>query len=160
VHRRYQTPWFGTLVVAVSGCTIYLVMALVSQNSLADMVASLALATALDYAVTAYACVWTYRRTLLTSARDFWLRGAPPFVGAAAMTWVFVQSAIDMYAPDYGKTHFGPVGGVFVMGIGLLVLGIPVTALSNISGRDFFRGKTLNAGTEITVLDADPARSR
>jgi len=66
-------------------------MALVSQNSLADMVASLALATALDYAITAYACVWTYRRTLLTSARDSWLRGAFPFVGAVAMTWVLVQ---------------------------------------------------------------------
>ena len=80
VHRRYQTPWFGTLVVGVGGCTIYLVMALVSQNSLADMVASLALATAFYYAITAYACVWTYRRTLLGSARDFWLRGALPFV--------------------------------------------------------------------------------
>ncbi|HEY6576892.1 MAG TPA: hypothetical protein VI029_18640 [Mycobacterium sp.] len=39
-------------------------------------------------------------------------------------------------------------------GMGLLVLGIPVAALSNIGGRDFFRGKTLNAGTEITVPDA------
>jgi hypothetical protein len=38
--------------------------------------------------------------------------------------------------------------------MGLLVLGIPAAALSNIGGRDFFRGKTLNAGTEITVLDA------
>ena len=38
----------------------------------------LALATALYYAIIAYACVWTYRRTLLTSARDFWLRGANP----------------------------------------------------------------------------------
>jgi len=154
VHRRYSTPWFGTLVVAVSGCTIYLVMALVSQNSLGNMVESLALATAFYYAITAYACVWTYRRMLLTSARDFWLRGALPFVGAVSMTWVFVRSAIDMYAPDYGKTHFGPVGGVFVMGMGLLALGIPVAALSNIGGRDFFHGKTLNAGTEITVLDA------
>jgi hypothetical protein len=67
---------------------------------------------------------------------------------------VFVQSAIDLYAPDYGKPTSAQVGGVFVMGMGLLVLGIPVAALSNIGGRDFFRGKTLNAGTEITVLDA------
>ena len=104
--------------------------------------------------------VWTYRRTLRGSARDFWLRGALPFVGAVAMTWVFVQSAVDMYAPDYGKTHFGPVGGVFVMGMGLLVLGVPVAASSIGGGREFFRGNTLNAGTEITVLDADPARSR
>ena len=45
------------------------------------------------------------------------------------MTWAFTQSAIDMYAPDYGKTHFGPVGGVFILGVGLLVLGIPVAAI-------------------------------
>jgi hypothetical protein len=81
------------------------------------------------------ASVWPHRqqisrRTLLRSARDFWLRGALPFVGAVAITWVFVQSAIDTYAPDYGKTHFSPDGGVFVIGMGLLVLGIPVAALS------------------------------
>ena len=112
--------------------------------------ASLGLATAFYYAVTAYACVWTYRRTLLASARDFWLRGAFPFLGAVAMTWAFVQSAIDMYAPDYGKTHVGPVGGVFILGIGLLLLGMPVAALSAAAGgRDFFCGKTLNAGTEV-----------
>jgi hypothetical protein len=34
------------------------------------------------------------------------------------------------------------------------VLGIPVAALSNIGGRDFFRGNTLNAGTETTLPDA------
>jgi hypothetical protein len=121
VHPRYQTPWFGTLVIGVVGFTIYLVMTLGSQNSLADMVASLGLATAFYYSITAYACVWTYRRTLLSSARDFWLRGALPLVGAVAMTWAFVQSAIDMYAPDYGKTHFGPIGGVFVSSVRVLL---------------------------------------
>jgi hypothetical protein len=39
-------------------------------------------------------------------------------------------------------------------GDSLLVLGIPVAALSNIGGRDFFRGNTLNAGTETTLPDA------
>jgi amino acid transporter len=155
VHRRYQTPWVSTLVIGVLGCTLYLVMMLLSQNSLADMVASLGLATAFYYAATAYACVWTFRRTLLRSTRNFWLRGALPFLGAAAMTWAFVQSAIDMYAPDYGKTHIGPVGGVFVLGMGLLVLGIPVAVLSAVAGgRDFFRGKTLNADTKLALVDA------
>lgn len=159
VHDRYRTPWVATLVIGVIGFSIYLVMMLVSQNSLADMVASLGLATAFYYAITAYACVWTYRRTLLRSARYFWLRGALPFLGAAAMTWAFAESAIDMYAPDYGKTHFGPVGGVFILGIGLLALGIPVAVLSALAGGgDFFRGKTLNAGTEIAVADAVASR--
>jgi hypothetical protein len=56
-----------------------------------------------------------------------------------------------MYAPDYGKTHF-PVGGVFILGMGLLVLGIPVAAFrAAAGGREFFRGKTLNAATDVLV---------
>jgi amino acid transporter len=155
VHRRYQTPWVGTTMIAVCGFIIYLVIMLLSQNSLADIVASLGLATAFYYAATGFACVWTYRRTLLRSTRDFLLRGAFPLLGAIAMTWAFVQSATDMYAPGYGKTHFGPVGGVFVLGIGLLVLGIPVAALIAVGGgRDFFRGNTLNATTKVALPDA------
>ncbi|HUO38704.1 MAG TPA: APC family permease [Mycobacterium sp.] len=159
VHHRYRTPWVATLVIGVTGFLIYVVMMLVSQNSLADMVASLGLATAFYYAATAYACVWTYRRTLLRSARHFWMRGALPLLGAVAMSWAFVQSAIDMYAPDYGKSHVGPVGGVFVLGMGLLVLGIPVGLLSAATaGRDFFRGETLGAEV-ISGYERSPADS-
>ncbi len=158
VHHQYCTPWLGTLLVGVGGFTIYLVMTLLSRDSLADMVASLGLTTAFYYAMTAYACVWTYRHTLLRSVRDFWLRGGLPLLGALGMTWAFVQSAVDTYAPDYGKTHFGPVGGVFILGMGLVVLGAPVAVLSaTAGGRDFFRGKTLNAATKITILDPSEA---
>ena len=158
VHHQYRTPWLGTLLVGVGGFIIYLVMTLLSRDSLADMVASLGLATTFYYAMTAYACVWTYRHTLLRSVRDFWLRAALPLLGALAMTWAFVRSAVDTYAPDYGKTHFGPVGSVFILGMGLLVLGIPVAVLSATAGsRDFFRGKTLNAATDITILDPPEA---
>ena len=48
-----------------------------------------------------------------------------PLLGAIAMTWAFVQSAVDMMAPDYGYTAFGPLGGVFVLGVGMLVLASP-----------------------------------
>ena len=79
-------------------------MALVSQNSLADMVESLALATAVYYAITAYACVWTYRRTLLGSARDFWLRGALPFV-------------LSVVAGRFGPRPLGARAGAGVAGV-------------------------------------------
>lgn len=155
VHHRYQTPWFGTIVIGVAGFSIYVVMTLVSRNSLLDMISSLGLIIAFYYAMTAYACVWTYRRTVLRSARHFWLRAAFPFVGAVSMTWAFIKTAVDAYAPDYGATRLGPVGGVFGMGMGLLLIGIPLAALCTITGRGFFAGKTLNAATNITVLDLD-----
>jgi amino acid transporter len=125
VHRTYQTPWLGTVVIGVGGFVIYAAMMLFSHNSLPDMVSSLALVTTFYYALTAYACMWTFRRTWRKSVVKFWF----PLLGAVAMTGAFIGMAAESYSPTYGKTHFGPVGGVFIMGIGLLVLGIPVALL-------------------------------
>ncbi|OBI16497.1 hypothetical protein A5712_25880 [Mycobacterium sp. E2327] len=157
VHRQYQTPWLGTLVIGLGGFAIYAVMTVFSRNSLPDMVSSLALVTTFYYALTAYACVWTYRRTLLTNSGRFVLRGVLPLLGALVMTWAFVWNAMDSYSPTYGKTHFGPVGGVFIMGIGLIALGIPLALLCAIRQRAFFRGKTLNDKTVFTDAVAEPA---
>jgi len=70
------------------------------------------------------------------------------------MTWAFVYSAIEMMSPDYGYTAFGPLGGVFVLGVGMLVLGIPLMLACFAFGtKRFFRGETLNASTEVKVPD-------
>ena len=123
-------------------------------DALADSVASLGLAVAFYYGITAYACVWYFRRTLFTSARNLFFRGIFPLLGALAMTWAFFQSAYDMIQPDYGYTAFGPLGGVFVLGVGMLVLGIPLMLACFAFGtKRFFRGETLNATTEVKVLD-------
>ena len=74
------------------------------------------------------------------------------------MTWAFSISAKDMIAPDYGytafQTPFGELGGVFVLGVGMLVLGIPLMLLCYAFGtKRFFRGQTLTASTEVKVPD-------
>ncbi|MBE7159879.1 MAG: APC family permease [Williamsia herbipolensis] len=153
IHPRYMTPAFGTAVMGGAALLFYLVLSLVSQNTLGDSVASLGLAVAFYYGVTAYACVWYFRRTLLHSARNLFMRGIFPLLGGIAMTWAFIQSATDMIAPDYGSTSVGGVGGVFIMGVGMLVLGIPLMLLCVAGGRDFFRGRTLTATTEVKVPD-------
>lgn len=139
VHPRYMTPGFGTLVMGASALLFYLVLSFASANALQDSVASLGLAVAFYYGITAYACVWYFRRTLLDSARNLFMRGIFPLLGALCMTWAFVQSAVDMLRPDYGFTAFGPFGGVFVLGVGMLVVGIPLMLLCFATGsRDFF----------------------
>ncbi|MBR7552502.1 amino acid transporter, partial [Mycobacterium tuberculosis] len=75
-----------------------------SQNTLADSISSLGLAVAFYYGITAFSCVWYFRRTLFDSARNFFMRGLFPLLGGIAMTWAFVKSAIDMINPDYGST--------------------------------------------------------
>ncbi|MGB3370305.1 MAG: APC family permease [Rhodococcus sp. (in: high G+C Gram-positive bacteria)] len=154
VHPRYMTPGFGTLVMGASALAFYLVLTFVSANALQDSVASLGLAVAFYYGITAYACVWYFRRTLFGSVRNLFMRGIFPLLGGLSMTWAFVQSAVDMIKPDYGFTAYGPIGGVFVLGIGMLVLGIPLMLLCFVGNRDFFQGKTLTATTEVKVPDS------
>ncbi|AYJ51796.1 APC family permease [Rhodococcus sp. P1Y] len=153
VHPKYMTPGFGTLVMGGAALAFYLVLTFVSANALQDSVASLGLAVAFYYGITAYACVWYFRRTLLKSLRNLFMRGIFPLLGGLSMTWAFVQSAVDMIKPDYGFTVYGPIGGVFVLGIGMLVLGIPLMLLCFVGNRDFFQGKTLTAATEVKVPD-------
>jgi amino acid transporter len=129
VHRRYQTPWFASVVIGALGFAIYAAMTLLSRNSLSDMVSALALVTTFYYALTAFACVRTYWRTARGSIRKFFVQVVFPLVGGLAMIGAFVITAVESYSPHYGKTHFGHVGGVFVMGIGLVALGIPIAVL-------------------------------
>jgi amino acid transporter len=154
VHPRYMTPAFGTLVMGASALFFYLLLKVLSENALADSVASLGLAVAFYYGITAFACVWYFRRTLLQSARNLFFRGVFPLLGGVAMAVAFVISAKDMIAPDYGYTAFGPIGGVFVLGVGMLVLGVPLMLACFAFGtKRFFRGETLNASTEVQVPD-------
>jgi amino acid transporter len=151
VHPKFKTPSFGTLVMGAAAVLFYLVLSLVSQNALQDSIASLGLAVAFYYGITAFSCVWYFRRTLTRSARDLFLRGILPLVGGLAMLAAFVQSAVDMLDPDYGYTWFGPLGGVFVIGVGMLVLGIPLMLLCAVRLKEFFAGRTLDADTPILV---------
>jgi len=154
VHPRYMTPAFGTLVMGASALFFYLALKVLSENALADSVASLGLAVAFYYGITAFACVWYFRRTLFSSVRNLFFRGIFPLLGGAAMAAAFGISAKDMIAPDYGYTAFGPIGGVFVLGVGMLVLGVPLMLACFAFGtKRFFRGETLDASTEVQVPD-------
>ncbi len=154
VHPRYMTPAFGTIVMGLSALFFYLLLTFLSENALADSVASLGLAVAFYYGVTAFACAWYFRRSLRTSARNLFFRGIFPLLGGFAMAWAFGRSAVDMVQPDYGYTAFGPIGGVFVLGVGMLVLGVPLMLACFAFGtKRFFRGETLNASTEVKVPD-------
>ncbi len=53
VHPRYRTPGFATLVMGATAIGFYLVLSLISVNALADSIASLGLAVAFYYGITA-----------------------------------------------------------------------------------------------------------
>lgn len=157
VHPRYRTPSFSTLLMGFVAIVFYVGMTLISDNILQDTILSLGLAIAFYYAITGFACVWYFRSTLFSSWRNFWNRLVFPLVGAVLLTGAFVYSAIDMLDPDYGYTVLLGVGGVFVVGVGSLVLGAVLMVVWSFfaEAKPFFRGESLNRDTEVLVPDED-----
>jgi amino acid transporter len=159
VHPRYKTPGFATVVMGATSVGFYLILSLISTNALADSIASLGLAVAFYYGITAFSCVVYFRRTLFRSARNFFLRGLLPLLGGIGMVLAFVIAANSYLDPESGYTTFGSVGGIFVIGIGMLALGVPLMIACAVRFRAFFRGESLNADTPILVPDTgEPPR--
>jgi amino acid transporter len=161
VHPKYMTPAFSTIVMGIVATVFYVGMTIISEDFLQDTILSLGLAIAFYYAITGFACVWYFRRTLFESARNVVFRLVFPLVGALLLTAAFVFSAIDMANPDYGYTVLFGIGGVFVVGIGSLALGVVLMIVWSFFPRSkpFFRGETLNETTAVLVPeDASPPR--
>jgi amino acid transporter len=157
VHPKYKTPWFSTIVMGIVAIVFYVGLTLISEDFLQDSILSLGLAIAFYYAITGFACVWFFRRTLFSSFRNFIFRFLFPLLGALMLTAAFVFSAIDMFNPDYGYTILLGVGGVFVIGIGSLLLGVVLMIVWGFfsQSRPFFRGETLNETSEVLVPESD-----
>ncbi len=155
VHPRYRTPSFSTVLMAVVAIAFYVGMTLISENILEDTILSLGLAIAFYYGITGFACVFYFRDSLFDSAAHFFGRFLFPLLGAGMLTAAFVYSAQDMFNPDFGSTSLFGIGGVFVVGIGALVIGAVLMIVWSFfdGSRPFFRGESLNRDTAVLVPD-------
>ncbi|MGK5173920.1 APC family permease [Geodermatophilus sp. CPCC 205761] len=154
VHPRYLTPSTATLVAGVGTAVVYVGMTLISENVLIDTIYALGLMICFYYGLTAYACVWYFRRELRRSARDLVFKGVLPLAGALMLTAVFVQTAVDTLDPAYGSgSSVLGIGSVFVIGIGLLLLGAVLMVAWRARHPEFFRGETLRTDTPSLVFD-------
>jgi hypothetical protein len=118
---------------------------------LSDTILSIGLAIAFYYAITSYACVWYFRKEIFTTVRNFLFKGLFPLIGGLMLTAAFIQSAIDMYDPEYGYTVIFGIGGVFVIGVGSLLVGVVLMLVWFFfaQSKPFFRGESLNRDTEV-----------
>jgi amino acid transporter len=143
MHPRYLTPTDATIWMGVVSILFYVGLTLVSQNVLADSIGALGLMIAFYYGMTGFACVWYYRRAIMNGGRDLVMKGVLPLLGGILLLGAFIEASIQYAAPDYGKTQVFGIGGVFVIGIGALLLGVVVMLISRYFSPEYFAGRTL-----------------
>jgi amino acid transporter len=153
IHPRYRSPSFGTLAIGGVTIVLFLVLGALTQGRVAgDAILAIGLLITFYYPLVGLTCVWRFRRELTRGGRDLLVKGLLPLIGSVVLIFVFFRSAWDMRAPDYGTTSFAGVGGVFLLGIGTIVLGVLAMLAWNAVRPEFFRSR-LPATTDA---DAEP----
>lgn len=139
VHPRFRTPTFATVFSGVLAAVTLTTLTAAAPSFLGDAILSIGLMVCTYYGATAFACVWHFRHELRGSVRAMVFKGVLPLAGGLMMLAALVRSAHDMLAPAYGATSFHGIGGVFLLGVGSMLLGVLVTALVRVFHGDFFR---------------------
>jgi amino acid transporter len=149
VHRTWQTPYIGTIIVtAISAAGILLTTLSSSVNTtFQGIISNIGVLVAFYYGVTGLACAWAYRKVLFKSPRVLFFAGILPAVGGLILLWV----AYEVVAIA-GFTQSLPVLIAGIVGVPLVVLTMVLTK------SDFFHRKTIsyevNPAGEIESAEA------
>jgi amino acid transporter len=174
IHPRYLSPGFSTLMFGAIAVIWYVALTLISPNDvLANSIEALGFGIAFYYGLTGFACVIYYRRHIFKSFKNFIFIGLAPFLGAVILAVLFVV-AIFYYSDPVNSAsgnqawfpglHFSftflhqhfyvkkGLGPPLVLGIGLLLLGVPLMLIWKARDRSFFK-----RGREVALSVDAPA---
>ncbi len=95
LNPRYQTPWFGSIVMGVISLALFAAAAASASISqvLNESVNAIGIYIAFYYGLSAIACARYYRRSFATDRRALVLKGIWP-VGAAVFLWIVVVAQL------------------------------------------------------------------
>ncbi len=145
VHPRYLTPATSSWIFGIASSVWLALLVLVSNVSGGDVlgwsVAGVGLMIAYYYGQTGLACVVYYRRYLFKSVKNFVFVGLLPLIGGLSLAFIFVWSLKDMFDENFTdppSSWFG-VSPVLWIGMGTLLLGLPLMFWWHAHDRAFFR---------------------
>ncbi len=154
IHPVHKTPSYATVAAGIGAATFYAVLTFVSERVLTDTIYSLGIMICFYYGLTAFGCIWFFRRELFRDFYSFVFKLLFPLLGGLGLTFVFVVTLRDSASPDYGSgAAIGGVGLVLILGLGLIVLGIVFMLVQRFRDPAYFRGETLRKDTPALVVE-------
>lgn len=145
VSPRFFTPGYATVVAAIVASAFYAIMRLVSDTVLWDTIAALGIMICFYYGITAFACVWYFRKQWFDSARNVFFTFLFPLIGGIILFGIFGLSLVESWTPGAtgSGSQIGGVGLVFILGVSVILLGVVVMIVQYVRSPGFFRGETL-----------------
>jgi amino acid transporter len=160
MHRKYLTPTVSTVVMGAVSIVLYAVFNYISAgNVIPDAVTAIGVYIAFYYGLTALTCVWYYRKTLTSSARNLWMRGIIPGLGWLIMWAAGIWSLQSDWTASYGFTFWTvpglhwEIGGIFLIALGAALAGVLFFIYMRITAPPYFKGETLTRSTPTLVPD-------
>lgn len=146
IHPRFFTPTVSTWGMGIVSVAIYIGFNFRSGGSLVyDAVSAIGIAIGFYYGITGFACAWLFRHTY-GNPRHLLMRGVIPFLGGVILFVAVGYTTVKSWSPDYGTTFWTvpgtslEIGGVFILGVGSMLLGFPLAVAMRLHSPDFFRG--------------------
>ncbi|MFC9334298.1 APC family permease [Arthrobacter sp. NPDC057009] len=147
VSPTFKSPSWATIAAGVAAAAFYVITRTTSENALWDTITALGMMICFYYGITALACVWFFRAVAFTSIRAFLFKFLAPLLGGVILLVMFVKTAYDSMDPEYGSgSSVGGVGMVFILGMGVILLGVIAMLVMARIRPGFFRGKVLARG--------------
>ncbi len=162
IDRRTLTPAFSTWFFGVLSCLWFVVLVVIQENTgtLAydAAIAGVGIMIAFYYGLSGLACIWYYRRWLLSSTKSFFMVGVLPAIGSSILGYIMVKTLIDSSKEDYEYGLLFGMGTVFVIGVGLMLLGVPLMEWSRVKNPAFFTFQADPASSAPNpIVDTEPA---
>jgi amino acid transporter len=162
IHPRYLTPTVSTVVMGAISIALYIPLNYISQgNPIADAVTAIGLYIAFYYGLTAFACVWYYRRALTASAWNLWMRGILPGLGGLIMYAAGFYSLRTDWIADNSYTSWTvpglrwEVGGTFIIAALAALAGVLGFAFMRLAAPAFFRKQTLSRTNPLLTFSQE-----
>ena len=165
-------PTVSTVAFGAVSIVLYAILNYTGNaiNVIADCVSALGMMIAFYYGLTGFTCSWYYRHELTRSPRSFLFQGVIPLLGGIILFGALGWSLHDDWVSSDETTSytswlmpFPPhwrIGGVFLIGVGIFVLGVILMYIWRAVAPAFFRGETLNRDTATLVPDPESVACR
>ena len=158
IHPRYLTPTVSTLVMGAVSIALYIPFNYIAGgNPIGDAVTAIGLYIAFYYGLTAFSCVWYYRKTLTSSTRNLFMQGILPFLGGLIMYAAGIYSLQSDWVASNSLTSWTipglqwQVGGIFLIAVGAALVGVLGFIFMRVTAPAFFKKQTLTRGTPTLV---------